>query len=257
LIGGGALGFTALRSDDDGGGGGASGADAQLYSLYDCPDGAIAGAVYAGDRVYVTGRDASGGWYEVRDPRNQASVRWVPEGAVDPDAVVDVPVRECSVPVELVGAGEESSTTTTTVAGQTGPTTTVTEQTAPGTTVQTTPVADKVKPTVSQAGRSPAQIFDSSCGAPYASISTITVTATDNVAVTQVTGTYSGLGGSPLSFTKGGGNTWTATFGPFTGLAPGYFQNITIIIVARDAAGNTSSATQVSVEVNGAGNCNA
>lgn len=204
--------------------------------MYDCPNGAIAGAVYAGDRVYVTGRDESGGWYEVRDPRNQARVLWVPEGAVDPDAVVDVPVRECSLPVELVGAAEESSTTTT--------------------TVQTTPVADTVKPTVSQAGRSPDRIYDPNPADPDCpNTSTLTVQATDNVAVTQVTGTYSGLPGGPKAFTKGAGNTWTATFGPFTGLATEYEQNITIIIVARDAAGNTSSATQVSVLVDGAGNC--
>lgn len=254
LVVGGGLGFTLLGSDD--GGGGSAAADVQLYSLYDCPDGAIAGGVYAGDRVYVTGRDEGGGWYEVRDPRDQSRVVWVPAGAVDPDQVVDVPVRECAEPVELV-PGDESTTTTTTQPGS--PTTVETTDggggQGQGTTTVPSTVPDAVKPTLGQPGRSPSQIFDSGCGAAFAQTSNISVTATDNVAVTQVTGTYSGLGGSPLSFTKGGGNTWTATFGPFTGLALMYEQNITITIVARDAAGNTSNPTQISVEVNGAGTC--
>jgi len=66
-----------------------------------------------------------------------------------------------------------------------------------------------------------------------------------------VTGTYSGLSGSPMAFANGGGNLWTATFGPFSGLNFLFDQTITISIVARDAAGNTSGVTTASVRVSG------
>ena len=63
----------------------------------------------------------------------------------------------------------------------------------------------------------------------------------------SVTGTYSGLAGSPLAFSLQGGQ-WRANFGPFNGLAPNYSQPITITITARDAAGNQAT-TQVQVRV--------
>ncbi|MCE9621945.1 MAG: hypothetical protein K8R99_06345 [Actinomycetia bacterium] len=281
LLVGGALGFTLLRPDDSGGS--AATVDVQQYSLYDCPDGAATGSAYAGDRVFVIGRDESGGWYEIRDPRNQSSVVWVPTGAVNPDEVIDVPVHECAEPIELIVAGAETTTTvleTTTTVGQTtvpGTTPVTTKNTTKATTPATTPqgttpqgttpatsppttpttaAPDTTKPIASSPGRSPDTIYDAATdNVNCPETSTLTVTATDNVAVTGVTGTYSGVGGSPKAFTKGAGNTWSATFGPFSGLAAGFNSTITIVIVARDAAGNTSNAVQTSVTVNGAGNC--
>ena len=78
----------------------------------------------------------------------------------------------------------------------------------------------------------------------------LTAIATDNVGVTSVTGTWSGLAGSPKAFTKGSGNSWTMQFGPFSGLGFAYNQLITITITAKDAAGN-SQATTVQVRVYG------
>ncbi|MEQ1873524.1 MAG: hypothetical protein ABL953_07340 [Ilumatobacteraceae bacterium] len=235
---GGTLGFTVLSPDDDGSGGVA--VDVQQYSLYDCPDGALVGSAYAGDRVFVTGRDESGGWLEIRDPRNESVVLWVPTGAVDPDAVIDVPVHECEEPIEAVVVDESTTTTVTT------DTTPVTDP----------PASDDQAPVASPPNASPGVIYDGDTDdADCPETATITVTATDNVAVTQVTGTYTGVGGSPKAFSKGAGNTWTATFGPFSELAPAFDQDITIVIVARDAAGNSSNAVQTSVSVRGAGNC--
>ena len=104
---------------------------------------------------------------------------------------------------------------------------------------------------LSKGNRSPDKIYDAD-SAPCPTQSAITVQATDNVAVTQVTGTYAaGLPGSPIAFVHGAGNTWTATFGPFAPLDVAYEANVGISIVARDAAGNTSTATVVTVRVLG------
>lgn len=250
LVVGGALGFTALKpADDDTAGFGAT-VEVQQYSLYDCPGGAPSGVAYPGDRVYITGRDESGGWLEVRDPRNQGSTLWVPSSAVDPDTVIDVPIRSCDEPIELIAV--EATTTTTTLVRDTTTTSatpTTTPATTPVTAPPTTQAPDTQKPVVSQGTRNPSEIYDVSYSANCAVQSAITVQVTDNVGVTQVRGTYgAGLPGSPLVFTHGAGNTWTATFGPFS-LDGSYFQDVVISMVARDAAGNSSNATTVTVRV--------
>ncbi|MEQ1873528.1 MAG: hypothetical protein ABL953_07360 [Ilumatobacteraceae bacterium] len=237
LIVGGALGLTALKPADDNTGIGVT-VEVQQYSLYDCPDGAPTGIAYPGDRVYVTGRDESGSWLEVRDPRNQGSTLWVPSAAVNPDAVIEVPVHDCTDEVELIAV--EAETTTTTVVE---------------TTTTTLPL-DTQKPVVVVAKGSPNPdeiwgINPDNC----VDQSTITVQAADNVGVTQVRGTYAaGLPGSPLVFVHGAGNTWTATFGPFAGV-PSPYRDVVISIVARDAAGNNSTATTATVGVWGSGDC--
>jgi len=120
------------------------------------------------------------------------------------------------------------------------------------TTTSTTLPPDTQRPFVGQETRNPGTIYDSVWGPGCATQSVITVVAGDNVGVTRVRGTYgAGLPGSPLSFVRTGGNTWTATFGPFSGLGPNYFQDVVISIVARDAAGNNSAAATVTVNVRG------
>ncbi len=71
----------------------------------------------------------------------------------------------------------------------------------------------------------------------------LTASATDNVGVTSVTGSWSGLPGSGAAFTKGSGTTWTLQFGPFSGLGFAYNQLVTVTVTARDAAGNSQAST--------------
>jgi hypothetical protein len=236
LVVGGALGLTALKPADDNAGIGVT-VDAQQYSLYDCPDGAPTGIAYPGDRVFVTGRDESGGWLEVRDPRNHGSTLWVPSAAVDPDEVIEVPVHDCTDEVELIAV--EATTTTEVIDSTTT------------TTPPTTQAPDTQKPVfLGQGSRSPAEIWRAD-SVPYCDVqSQLTVQANDNVAVTSVTGTYAALPGSPLAFSRVG-NTWSATFGPFAGLPSGYDQNVQISIVARDAANNASATLILIVRVRG------
>lgn len=296
VIVGGVIGFTALKPAESAGATTVI-VETQRYSLYDCPDGGLRGTALPGDRVYVTGRNEAGNWLELRDPRNQSNRAWVPAGAVDPDAVVDVPVVQCNPAVELMASVATSSTTvvetttttaipetTTTIAPNAVPTTVpvTTKPTVPATappTVQPTvppavkptvpptapptapptvpPTApptlppDTQKPTLGKAAATQAKIYDSSWSANCASISVITVSAADNIGVTSVQGTWSKVAGSPRQFVKGAGTTWTMTFGPFSGLASGFNQAIQISIVARDAAGNASTAANVTITLSG------
>ncbi|HNJ97898.1 MAG TPA: hypothetical protein PLV13_07215 [Ilumatobacteraceae bacterium] len=109
LVAGGVLGYTVLAPDRDDG---PSVSITTRLGLYDCPDGAVVGQVGAGDRVLITGRDASGAWWRVRDPHDSLTERWAPVAALQPDrvdtetsgddaATADVPVVACGQPLTL------------------------------------------------------------------------------------------------------------------------------------------------------------
>ena len=101
------------------------------FGMYDCPDGSVVGQVAVGDRVLITGRDATGEWWRVRDPRDSSSERWVPAAALQPDgtgggstdATNSVPVVPCggalplSPPPPPPPAGPVDTVTGTTAAG--------------------------------------------------------------------------------------------------------------------------------------------
>jgi len=79
-------------------------ADAVAY--HDCPDGASLGDFHRGDRAYVTGRDDSGAWLEVRAPRNPSSRVWIEAHYAIPDSSTGgLPVVECDVAL-LAAPGE-------------------------------------------------------------------------------------------------------------------------------------------------------
>ena len=265
LVVGGALGFTALRPSTDA----ASSqvvvaAEVQRASLFDCPDGAPTASVRAGDRLYAIGRTDDGGWLAVR-PVEGGTVSWLPAEGLRTDDDRDLAVLTCTETIAMntgpaatstsMGDTTTSSTTTTVPATSTTTATTVpatvpptVPPTAPPTAPPTTAAPDNQQPTV-QASSNLSEIYDTSWP-ECENAAVLTAFAADNVGVTSVTGTWAGLGGSPKAFTKGAGNTWTATFGLFSGLGANYNQLVSITITARDAAGNTA-ATVVQVRVYG------
>jgi len=276
------LGATALRPGGDPAA--ALSVDTTPGVTYDCPDGAEVGALRPGDRVFVIGRDEGGGWSAMRDPRDLASTVWLPTAALTPDpgSDRDVPVIECDRPVPLVVSDADpidsttTLTTTSTTTSTTSPisttlppstpttlppsttttlppstTTTLPPSTTttlpPSTTTTTTEAPDTVQPTINSAVASNPVISSEAPCTPVTS--QIVVDASDNVGVVSVSGTYSGLPDSPLSFSFSSG-AWRATFGPFPGLDALYDENISITITAQDAAGN-SDAAGVVVNVKG------
>ena len=79
---------------------------------------------------------------------------------------------------------------------------------------------------------------------------------TDNVGVTSVQATWSGLPGSGVQLTKSGASSWSGTFGPFGGAVPsGQSRTVTITLTARDAAGNSATRSVGPVQVFDIGSC--
>lgn len=265
LVGGAVLGATVLRGGSDADVAAAAAIDVAHGATWDCPGGAVVGDLRSGDRVYVIGRDEAGEWSAIRDPRALGSVVWIPAASLEPDSGerANVPVRTCEqasvslvAPPDTTASG--STTTTTTIAATTtlapsdsSTTTAPTVPTTAGPTVPSTtappPPPDTQKPSV-QASASEPEIYDVKWAGDCPTASTLTATATDNVGVVGVTGSFSGLAGSPIPFTLSGGS-WRADFGPFAGLPTSSNQLVSISIVARDAAGNTSNPAVVTVRV--------
>lgn len=109
LVAGGVLGYTVLAPTPDAA---PSAAVAARLGLYDCPNGSVVSEIAPGDRVLITGRDESGEWWRVRDPRDSMTERWAPIAALQPDevegaeagvdqAAVEVPVVPCGQPLVI------------------------------------------------------------------------------------------------------------------------------------------------------------
>lgn len=117
-------------------------AGAATASYYDCPDGAALGTVTRGDRVYITARDESGSWLQIRSPRAVEGRAWVRSSHVLPDdSVATLPVVSCQVPV---AAGVETTVTSTTTTTTIDATTTTTSTTSTTTTTLAPPTVGSV-----------------------------------------------------------------------------------------------------------------
>jgi hypothetical protein len=246
LVVGGALGLTVLRPDT-------RGADTTPRvqpsgSVFDCPDGSPVATIQAGDRLFAIGRTDDGSWLAVRGLDGDA-VNWLPASGLEVDDNRDLPVLTCAETIIMV-VGASGTSTTMPPATTAAPTTTTSPPvtTATPTTAPTTVPPDIQRPVV-QVSTDVTEIYDNLYPA-CDNEAVLTAIATDNVGVVSVTGSWSGLAGSPAAFAKGSGTTWTLRFGPFTDLGFAYNELVAITVTARDAAGNSQSTT-VQVRVYG------
>ncbi|HXT32446.1 MAG TPA: hypothetical protein VN716_24265 [Vicinamibacterales bacterium] len=116
-------------------------------------------------------------------------------------------------------------------------------------TVTVTPPPDTTAPIVA----APSAVQGTSTNLKRGVVTTLSAAASDNVAVTSVTFTYSytvnGVKNSgSVPATKGSGTTWSGTFTPLSSVPSG--TSYTFTALARDAAGNstTSSATTKAIQ---------
>ncbi len=242
-------------------------ADAAVASYFDCPDGDALGTVTRGDRVFITGRDASGDWAEIRSPNAPNTRVWMRAHQVLPDGdTTDLPVFACNVPVEAVAAAVTTVTTATpeTTATTEAPETTVTTE-APTTTettattqapppTNTTVAADTTPPSIGQQQASPGTIweldggaFNITCSPPEPRQSTVLAVVTDDGGIASVTASWTDALGTHNVGMAAGGNTYTATVGPYpadtweaVSVAP-FDHTFTVTMTARDTSGNESS----------------
>jgi len=105
--------------------------------------------------------------------------------------------------------------------------------------------ADTVAPVISSPSATPTIL------PPVGENITISATVTDNVGVTSVTATITKPDNKTVTVTMtASGSTYTAVWRPdITSIVPG--GQFKIVITARDAAGNTSSSTQLIVNIEG------
>ena len=198
-----------------------------------CPDGAVAEHLRPGERVLAIERTDDGTWLAVRDPYALTETVWLPSGALVSDdgqpAVATLPVGGCP-----------------TVSVAPSPTPTPAAPAPKPTTKPTTkpPAKDTAPPAISASAFTPVPIYGkpSSCGDE----ATITVTASDNVAVSSVTGSAD-FAGSTITSTGHSGSSYTFSYhatltGNDGGASAGH--TVTVTFTATDSSGNTASVSR-------------
>ncbi len=233
-------------------------ADAAVASFYDCPDGEALGTVTRGDRVFITGRDASGDWAEIRSPNAPNSRVWMQARQVLPDGdTSDLPVFGCNVPVEAIAI----STTTTeaptpTEAPETTQTTDAPPETtgttgttaAPPTTGTTAPPPDTTPPSISNAAAGPTQIWEEdglaiTCPGGTPRQSAVSAGVTDAGGVASVTANWNDPLGDHNIAMSAAGDAYSTTVGPYAaGTWPDGNSSVSVEILAIDGSGNQSTS---------------
>lgn len=221
--------------------------DARTVNAHECVGGPVVSTLYAGQRVFVVATSADGDWVGVRatgavsTAGGTGEVVWMPQ----PDVTLD----ESDSLADAVPTGGVCPTVTTEVGfADPKPDTTPADPADPADPASPTPnqppAGDTSKPKLSAPSVQPAVIACAD-GYGYPTTALITVTASDNVAVTSVsiawTGSYTGSGSMTRS-----GSTWKYTF---DATGPGDRGDVNFRMVAKDAAGNSSAASTTSVFV--------
>lgn len=210
-------------------------------SYYDCPAGTSLGLLHRGDRVFLTGRDGSGDWIEVRSPRHLDDRVWMRAAHVEADAVVDLQVRSCRVSAVAI----VETTTTSVVVDTTTTSTTVADTT---TTVPAAPSVGSVSATNNPIWEGYFSDTDNCTGAPGQPIrSSISAVVTAPAGVQSVVLLWSvgaESGSSQMSLSSG---AYRGTLGPFDAENPDVVpqgQSLAIAVTVRvtDDLGRTATS---------------
>lgn len=206
---------------------------------YDCPGGAQVTSLQAHDRVLATERSDDSSFIGVRDPLNTAREVWVSAAVVNVDpnqaAIATLPVGSCPTVGILMPPTNHGKTTPTQPTKPVTPTK-PTKPTPPDRTAPKAGTPTAGTPIVCTRNGDP----------PYTD--TITVNATDNVAVTSVSISWTGAESGSAHMTHVSGSKWTYVYDVGSTNSAG---TVTFQVQARDAAGNLSSPTKVSVTQGG------
>ena len=195
--------------------------DEREAEAHSCVDGPIVVALPAGQRVLVVAQSEDAAWVGVRNPASVSETLWLPQSAVTLDTS---DALDDSLPV---GGG--------------CPTVTITRDVAAPTVEAPTPsTPDTSAPTLGAATATPDPI---GC-VPPDPIATISVTASDNTGVASVAISWSGADSGQATMTRSG-SSWTYSFDP----PDTTFGSVDFRLIARDAAGNVSAESAVSVFV--------
>lgn len=199
---------------------------------FDCIGGPLVAALPAGERVLAVARSDDSNWLGVRNPVTLTGTVWVPVADVTVDhgepAIATLPVGGGCPVVSVI----------------TDPPVVVTPVTP---THPPTPKPDTTAPTLSKPTASvdgtpapPTKVCNNSSGYQPA---IITISASDNAGVTGVSITWSGV--ETQSVPKPMKGKWTFSYHPSSPSTHGF---VTFTMIAKDAAGNTSSPETITIE---------
>lgn len=198
----------------------------------ECVGGPVVASLPAGERVLAMARSDDSSWLGVRNPVTLTGTIWVP---VD-DVTVDK--GEPAIKTLPIGGLCPVATVVTDPPVVAAPVTPVTPSKPSKPTPDTTP------PTIGKPTSSinpPDYVCNNSSGYPPAIIS---VNASDNVGVTGVSISWTGVESGSASM----GGSWSFSYHPSSTSAHG---NVTFVLKAKDAAGNTSSSTSITLQQTG------
>jgi hypothetical protein len=206
-------------------------AHVSMAPTYSCPGGEVVGSVVAGSRVLAIQRSADDAFLAVRDPWNHTSTVWVSRS----DVAVDPGQDSASIPVGACPVITLSAPVVVPPPVVVGPT-------------------DTVAPVIRIKDPNPTLIYGLGA-APYCeTVSTIVVSAGDDVGIANVTATTTFPGGAVLLLSNSGATyvfEFSAQYGG-TGYQPP--TNVTIVITAVDTSGNEVS-TSTSLTIDDDGSC--
>lgn len=220
----------------------------QVAAGLDCPAGSPVVVFQPGDRVLAVARSADSAYLGVRSPADRSDTVWIALGELELDpgqaSVSELEVGGCPVPQVSVTPTAEPEVTP-------APDAPVPPQPpAPNPpdppNLPQPPAPDTTSPTLG----APSGVTPIGCSPPGVTTSAISITATDNKAVTGVAISWSaqfGLDSGAGQMTKSG-STWTFTYDPPDQFGSG--GDVTFTMVARDAAGNHSAPKSYIVHVN-------
>ena len=205
-----------------------------VASGLDCPGGTPVVGFHPGDRVLAVARSDDSSHLAVRSPFDRADTVWLPVSSLVLDegqgSIDSLEVDGCDEPVITL--------LPPIVAPEPKP-----EPPAPKPKPPAPPAPDTTKPVLG----TPSGVQNIGCAAGYPGkpeTTTISVSATDNKAVTGVSISWTGAASGSGQMSKSG-STWTFTYNP----PDTTFGNVTFTMVARDAAANQSPAKQFVVNV--------
>jgi hypothetical protein len=205
---------------------------ARTATAYACPGGPAIDSLQAGDRVLAVQRSTDSSQLAVRDPLNLGRLLWVGVADVTVDAsqaaIATLPVGSCpDISAILMPPTNQGDKTPVTPTKPTKPV--------------TPPAPDKTPPTLGTPTAATPIVCIAISNPPHTD--TISVSASDNVGVTSVAISWSGAATGTAAMTHSGSN-WVYVYNAGSSTATG---TITFQLQARDAAGNLSSPTKVSI----------
>lgn len=199
-----------------------------------CPGATGAATFTAGTRVVATARTDDAAYLAVRSDRT--SIVWLPTEVVSLDSgeISSLPVDGCLVPLISEGEASPEPGPAPDPAPEPEPPPAPAPAPAPAPVPPPPPVGDTQAPTGLQASANPPVIYNSGS-------TVLTASASDNVAVTGFSVTWSGAHSGSAQLAKAGGQ-WQYTYTP-----PASYGDVTFTFTAHDAAGNASATTSVVV----------